>query len=169
MRQLCLKVANREGGLLSAAEVVRLEPRQGNNRIKRYKQTHSITITALTRVERRSGEMQLLDAVQPRRRRGVPAAGGFVRQLSRSPLIIPAHDTPPGADGSPRGPINRKTLSGRVYAQMGLLVLWCVLRGAGSASRISMGTVVFSGLPVSTVLSLFIPPSVYLLMKQRRA
>jgi len=40
--------------------------------------------------------------------------------------------------------------------------------GAGTANRISMGTVVFSGLPVSTVLSLSAPPSIYLLMKQRR-
>ena len=39
--------------------------------------------------------------------------------------------------------------------------------GSGSASRISIGTVVFSGLLVSTLLSLFVVPSMYLLLKQR--
>ena len=38
--------------------------------------------------------------------------------------------------------------------------------GTGSASRISIGTVVFSGLLVSTLLSLFIIPSIYLLAKK---
>jgi len=38
--------------------------------------------------------------------------------------------------------------------------------GTGSASRISIGTVVFSGLLVSTVLSLFVVPAMYLQLKQ---
>jgi len=54
---LCLKVANREGDLLSAAEVVRLEPRQGSDRIERYEQTHSITITALPRAGIGNGQV----------------------------------------------------------------------------------------------------------------
>ena len=37
--------------------------------------------------------------------------------------------------------------------------------GSGSASRISIGTVVFSGLLVSTLLSLFLVPGMYLLLK----
>jgi len=37
--------------------------------------------------------------------------------------------------------------------------------GAGAASRISIGTVVFSGLLVATVLSLFVVPSVYRIVK----
>jgi len=37
--------------------------------------------------------------------------------------------------------------------------------GASAASRISIGTVVFSGLLVSTLLSLFVVPSVYRLIK----
>ena len=37
--------------------------------------------------------------------------------------------------------------------------------GTGSASRISIGTVVFSGLLVSTLLSLFVVPAVYLSLK----
>ena len=40
--------------------------------------------------------------------------------------------------------------------------------GTGSASRISIGTVVFSGLLVSTLLSLFIVPATYLLLKRWR-
>ncbi len=40
--------------------------------------------------------------------------------------------------------------------------------GTGSASRISIGTVVFSGLLVSTLLSLFIVPATYLLFKRWR-
>lgn len=39
--------------------------------------------------------------------------------------------------------------------------------GTGSASRISIGTVVFSGLLVSTLLSLFVVPAIYLLLKRR--
>ena len=39
--------------------------------------------------------------------------------------------------------------------------------GAGAASRVSIGTVVFSGLLVSSVLSLFVVPPVYLLLKRR--
>jgi multidrug efflux pump subunit AcrB len=38
--------------------------------------------------------------------------------------------------------------------------------GTGSASRISIGTVVFSGLLLSTVLSLFVVPAMYLQLKQ---
>ena len=38
--------------------------------------------------------------------------------------------------------------------------------GTGSASRISIGTVVFSGLLVSTLLSLFVVPAMYLLLKR---
>ena len=38
--------------------------------------------------------------------------------------------------------------------------------GSGSASRISIGTVVFSGLLVSSFLSLFVVPAVYLLLKR---
>ena len=38
--------------------------------------------------------------------------------------------------------------------------------GTGSASRISIGTVVFSGLLVSSWLSLFVVPSVYLMLKR---
>ena len=37
--------------------------------------------------------------------------------------------------------------------------------GTGSASRISIGTVVFSGLLISTLLSLFVVPAVYLSLK----
>ncbi len=40
--------------------------------------------------------------------------------------------------------------------------------GTGSASRISIGTVVFSGLLVSTLLSLFVVPAIYLLFKRWR-
>ena len=40
--------------------------------------------------------------------------------------------------------------------------------GTGSASRISIGTVVFSGLLVSTLLSLFVVPAIYLLLKRWR-
>jgi len=40
--------------------------------------------------------------------------------------------------------------------------------GSGSASRISIGTVVFSGLLVSTLLSLFVVPATYLLLKRWR-
>jgi multidrug efflux pump subunit AcrB len=38
-------------------------------------------------------------------------------------------------------------------------------RGAGAASRISIGTVVFSGLLVSTLLSLLVVPAVYRIVK----
>jgi len=38
-------------------------------------------------------------------------------------------------------------------------------QGAGAASRISIGTVVFSGLLVSTALSLFVLPVIYELVK----
>ena len=37
--------------------------------------------------------------------------------------------------------------------------------GSGAASRISIGTVVFSGLLVATVLSLFVVPTVYRIIK----
>ena len=40
--------------------------------------------------------------------------------------------------------------------------------GTGSASRISIGTVVFSGLLVSTLLSLFVVPAMYLLLKRQQ-
>ena len=40
-------------------------------------------------------------------------------------------------------------------------------QGTGSASRISIGTVVFSGLLVSSWLSLFVIPAVYLLLKRQ--
>lgn len=40
--------------------------------------------------------------------------------------------------------------------------------GTGSASRISIGTVVFSGLLVSTLLSLFVVPAMYLLLKRHQ-
>ena len=39
--------------------------------------------------------------------------------------------------------------------------------GTGSASRVSIGTVVFSGLLVSTLLSLFVVPAMYLLLKRQ--
>jgi multidrug efflux pump subunit AcrB len=39
--------------------------------------------------------------------------------------------------------------------------------GTGSASRISIGTVVFSGLLTSTLLSLFAIPALYLHLKKR--
>jgi len=39
-------------------------------------------------------------------------------------------------------------------------------QGTGSAGRISIGTVVFCGLLVSSVLSLFVVPAVYLILKQ---
>jgi multidrug efflux pump subunit AcrB len=39
-------------------------------------------------------------------------------------------------------------------------------QGSGSASRISIGTVVFSGLLVSSALSLFVVPAVYLILKR---
>ena len=42
-------------------------------------------------------------------------------------------------------------------------------QGTGSASRISIGTVVFSGLLVSSWLSLFVIPAVYIVLKQGRA
>jgi multidrug efflux pump subunit AcrB len=41
--------------------------------------------------------------------------------------------------------------------------------GSGSASRISIGTVVFSGLLMSTWLSLFVVPAAYLLIKRKAA
>ena len=41
--------------------------------------------------------------------------------------------------------------------------------GAGAASRVSIGTVVFSGLLVSSGLSLFVVPPVYLLLKRRES
>jgi multidrug efflux pump subunit AcrB len=41
--------------------------------------------------------------------------------------------------------------------------------GSGSASRISIGTVVFSGLLMSTWLSLFVVPAAYLLIKRKPA
>ena len=41
-------------------------------------------------------------------------------------------------------------------------------QGSGSASRISIGTVVFSGLLVSSWLSLFVVPTVYLLLNRWR-
>ena len=40
--------------------------------------------------------------------------------------------------------------------------------GSGSASRISIGTVVFSGLLASTLLSLFVVPSIYFSIKRWR-
>ena len=40
-----------------------------------------------------------------------------------------------------------------------------VASGTGSASRISIGTVVFSGLLISTLLSLFVVPAIYLSLK----
>ncbi|MGC6482118.1 MAG: efflux RND transporter permease subunit [Synechococcus sp.] len=40
--------------------------------------------------------------------------------------------------------------------------------GTGSSSRISIGTVVFSGLMVSTLLSLFVVPAMYVLLKRRQ-
>ena len=39
--------------------------------------------------------------------------------------------------------------------------------GTGSAKQISIGTVVFSGLLVSSLLSLFVVPAVYLILKRR--
>ena len=41
-----------------------------------------------------------------------------------------------------------------------------ITSGSGAASRISIGTVVFSGLLVSTLLSLFVVPAVYLMLKR---
>ena len=41
-------------------------------------------------------------------------------------------------------------------------------RGTGAASRISIGTVVFSGLLVASLLSLFAVPAVYLMLKRDR-
>ena len=41
--------------------------------------------------------------------------------------------------------------------------------GAGAASRISIGTVVFSGLLVSSALSLFVVPPVYVLLKRQES
>lgn len=41
-----------------------------------------------------------------------------------------------------------------------------VARGAGAASRVSIGTVVFSGLLVSTALSLFVLPVIYEIVKE---
>ena len=41
-------------------------------------------------------------------------------------------------------------------------------QGSGAASRVSIGTVVFSGLLVASLLSLFAVPAVYLLLKQSR-
>ena len=40
--------------------------------------------------------------------------------------------------------------------------------GTGSAKQISIGTVVFSGLLVSSLLSLFVVPAVYLILKRSR-
>ncbi|MGB1417436.1 MAG: efflux RND transporter permease subunit [Synechococcus sp.] len=39
-------------------------------------------------------------------------------------------------------------------------------KGSGAASRISIGTVVFSGLLIASLLSLFVVPTIYLLLKQ---
>ncbi len=44
-----------------------------------------------------------------------------------------------------------------------------IAQGSGSASRISIGTVVFSGLLISSLLSLFVVPTMYLLLKQHPA
>jgi multidrug efflux pump subunit AcrB len=41
-------------------------------------------------------------------------------------------------------------------------------QGTGAASRISIGTVVFSGLLVASLLSLFAVPAVYLMLKRDR-
>ena len=44
-----------------------------------------------------------------------------------------------------------------------------IASGSGSASRISIGTVVFSGLLISTWLSLFVIPAAYLFIKNKPA
>jgi multidrug efflux pump subunit AcrB len=44
-----------------------------------------------------------------------------------------------------------------------------IASGSGSASRISIGTVVFSGLLMSTLLSLFVIPAAYLFIKNKPA
>ena len=40
--------------------------------------------------------------------------------------------------------------------------------GTGAASRVSIGTVVFSGLLISTLLSLFVVPAMYVVLKDRQ-
>ena len=56
-----------------------------------------------------------------------------------------------------------------VVAIMVLLALPLLLAtGSGAASRISIGTVVFSGLLASTLLSLFVVPATYLSVKRWR-
>ena len=42
-------------------------------------------------------------------------------------------------------------------------------QGTGAASRVSIGTVVFSGLLVASLLSLYVVPTVYLLLKRWRS
>jgi HAE1 family hydrophobic/amphiphilic exporter-1 len=44
-----------------------------------------------------------------------------------------------------------------------------VADGAGALSQRSLGSVIFGGLLVATVLSLFVVPSFYVLMKQLEA
>jgi HAE1 family hydrophobic/amphiphilic exporter-1 len=58
----------------------------------------------------------------------------------------------------------RPILLTAISSLVGFLPL-LLARGAGAASRISIGTVVFSGLLVATLLSLFVVPVVYRLVK----
>jgi multidrug efflux pump subunit AcrB len=58
----------------------------------------------------------------------------------------------------------RPILLTAISSLVGFLPL-LLARGAGAASRISIGTVVFSGLFVATLLSLFVVPVVYRLVK----
>ena len=49
-----------------------------------------------------------------------------------------------------------------------LMLPLLLAQGTGAASRISIGTVVFSGLLVASLLSLFAVPAVYLMLKRDR-
>ena len=58
----------------------------------------------------------------------------------------------------------RPILLTAITSLVGFLPL-LIASGSGSASRISIGTVVFSGLLMSTWLSLFVVPAAYLFVK----
>jgi hydrophobe/amphiphile efflux-1 (HAE1) family protein len=247
-----LKLRTRSGSFVSASDVVRLQPRQGANRIERYEQTRSIRLTAIPKDNISSGQAirtlqdlsdrlgggGSLDLVFTGLAREEQRAGGSSGMLFSlgvlvvylvlaalydsflDPLII-LLTVPLAVMGALAG-LALRGLPLDVYAQMGMLVLvslaakngilivefanqkrstgmaleeavhaaavarmrpivltaitslagflpLLLAQGSGSASRISIGTVVFSGLLVATVLTLFVLPSVYLLLKGWRA
>ena len=60
----------------------------------------------------------------------------------------------------------RPILLTAITSLAGFLLCSCSASGSGAASRISIGTVVFSGLLVSSALSLFVVPPVYFSLKR---